>query len=327
MSTRIRLHSHLRPWLVLVSLLTVPGLTRAQAVPSPVENVPHLVTFGAQGDAAWGDDDHCQVFFFLVPKQTRVPLYIRVFDPDTGGQLDEKKGAWNTTVTYTVYGGVGAHSEPDAQATNPRGNFRRGNQLASQAVSEDADLDGRWLSLGPLDPLQGELVPEFDGYVFKVIAQGTTGDDGNLYSYFLSTSAADNVPVEGGNAFTYEYAFRLPAVAGARVHLYPFVARNVVSVKQSNFDADSDGQLRVFSVARNGQPAPLSGDNTWASSELVVDPREKGLSLDLEYTKKGTYPNDVVFYVTDQYDKALPFFAIPLGGKPKYHYNVDIRFK
>lgn len=316
------------PVLWFLLLLVLPARrSQAQAVPNPEEGIPHLVTFGAAGDPAWGDDDHCQIFFFLVPQAATAPLYLRIFDPDTGGTLDEKKGAWNTSTTFSVYGGPQAHSAADAKATDPKGDFRSGNLLEERKFGQDAATDGQWVALGPFDPHQGELVPEFGGYVFKVIAQGLTGDDGNLYSYFLSTSATENLAVEGGNGFTYEYTFRLPAAPGAQIHLYPFMARNVISIKQSNFDGDSDGELRLYSVARNGQPAALSGDNRWAASQHVVDKREKGLSMDITYTKRGGSPNDVVFFVTDQYDQALPFFAIPLGGKPRYKYTVDIRFK
>src|SRR5437660_89840 len=87
-------------------------------------------------------------------------------------------------------------------------------------------------------PNAGELVDEFKGHVFKLVARGLTGNDGNLYRYFFSTSPTENVSVEGGNAFTYEYCFRLPATASkTTVHLYPFVNDKVVSIKQSNFDA------------------------------------------------------------------------------------------
>lgn len=36
---------------------------------------------------------------------------------------------------------------------------------------------------------------------------------------------------------------------------------------------------------------------------------------------------NLVFYVTDQYDMALPFFTIPLGGPPKYRYDVDVKIR
>ncbi len=310
---------------ILLAFGTLP--VRAQAVPSPIENITHLVTFGAQAQASWGDDDHCQVMFFLVPKTTVVPVYIRVFDPECGGVLDEKRGEWDTRTEFTVYGGTGAHSAVDARATTPQGDFRAGNLLMQETYDADADTDNQWVTFGPFDPQQGELVPEFGGFVFKMVVQGQRGDDGNLYSFFLSRSLEANEPIEGGNGFTYEYAFRLPSQPGAKIHLYPFISQNVISIKQSNFDADADGQLRLYSVARNGQPGVLSGDNAWSASEHLIDPREKGLSIDMAYTKKSASPNDVVFFVTDQYDKALPFFAVPLGGKPRYQYTVDIRFK
>ena len=319
------------PWgpalaVALLAFLSSPTV-RAQAVPSPGENIPQLVTFGAQAEPSWGDDDHCQTMFFLVPKTTVDPVYIRVFDQECSGALDEKKGIWNTHTEFTVYGGTGAHSAPDARATSPTGNFRAGNLLMQENYDSGPETDQKWVTFGPFDPKQGELVTEFGGYVFKMVVMGQSGDDGNLYSFFLSRALEANEPIEGGNGFTYEYAFRLPAQPGAQIHLYPFIARNVVSIKQSNFDADTDGQLRLYSVARNGQTGQLSGDNAWATSQHVVDPREKGLSMDMTYTKKDASPNDVVFFVTDQYDKALPFFAVPLGGKPQYKYTVDIRFK
>ena len=312
----------------LAFLLTIAApLARGQAVPNPGENIPYLVTFGAQGATNWGDDDHVQTMFFLVPKKTVGAVYIRVFDPECGGALDERRANWNTTTEFTVYGGTGAHSNADSRATQPKGSYKAGNLLMQESYTADAETDQKWATFGPFDPKQGEWVPDFDGYVFKVVVEGTAGDDGNLYSFFLSQQLDDNVPIEGGNGFTYEYSFRLPSQPGARVHLYPFIDKNVVSIKQSNFDADADGRLLLYSVARNGQPGQLSGDDGWTESRHLIDPREKGLSLDMTYIKKGASPNDVVFFVTDQYDKALPFFAVPLGGKPKYQYKVDIRFK
>ena len=105
------------------------------------------------------------------------------------------------------------------------------------------------------------MVDEFKSLVFKLVARGLSGNDGNLYRYFFSTSPTTNVAVEGGNAFTYEYCFQLPATASKTpVHLYPFVNDKVVSIKQSNFDVDDAAALNVFSIAKNGQPGATSGD-------------------------------------------------------------------
>ena len=84
-------------------------------MPNPVENIDYVVTFGAQADKAWGDDDFTQTFFFLVPKTRREPLYIRVFDPDCGGKFDERKFGWNTSTDFSLYGGAGCYSGPDGR--------------------------------------------------------------------------------------------------------------------------------------------------------------------------------------------------------------------
>ena len=311
-----------------VLLLLLPAAAgRAQAVPSPVENIDYLVTFGAQADKGWGDDDFTQTFFFLVPQARRQPVYLRVFDPDCGGRHDEPKHGWNTRTDFSLYGGAGAHSGPDARRTEPVGLFRSGVLLRQKTFGAEPAYDGQWFTFGPLNPLEGELVPDFQGYVFKLIAQGQQGDDGNLYRYFLSSSPTENVPVEGGNAFTYEYSFRLKGAAGARTHLYPFVNDKVVSIKQSNFDVDGDASLMLFSIAKNGHAGLVSGDQQWRSSVYPIVAAEHGLSLDLRLLNRARAVNDMVFFVTDQYDTALPFFAVPLGGPPRYNYEVEVKIR
>ena len=90
----------------LITLLTLVGLSlMAQPAPAEDENIPYLVTFGADAEKSWGDDDYCQTFFFKVPPSYLDPIYIRVYDPDTGGELDEMKGDFNTGIRFSVYGG------------------------------------------------------------------------------------------------------------------------------------------------------------------------------------------------------------------------------
>ena len=75
------------------------------------------------------------------------------------------------------------------------------------------------------------MAEQYGGYVIKVIAEGKAGDDGNLYRYFMSTSGTQNIPIEGGNAFTYEYSFRLSDNPKDISHIYPFVDDRVISIK------------------------------------------------------------------------------------------------
>lgn len=320
--------SHLLCTLALV--LGIAGAAAAQAVPNPGEKIENLVTFGAQAPTTSGDDDFTQTFFFLVPATERRPLYIRVFDPDCGGQLDAKVGQFNTRTEFSLYGGPGTHSAKGATDPRPASPAAApsGRLIKQQVFGEEPKYDGQYFNFGPLNPLEGELVEQFQGYVYKVVVRGLSGNDGNLYRFFLSSSPNLNVPIPGGNAFTYEYCFRIPAAPVGRavtVHLYPFANEHVVSIKQSNFDIDNSAKLTIFSVAKNGHSAAVSGDGKWTSSVLPINPKEYGLSLDFRLVSKSTTFNDVVFYVTDQYDTALPFFAVPLGGPPRYKYDIDMK--
>ena len=91
--------------------------------------------------------------------------------------------------------------------------------------------DKNWYTFGPFNPSEGEFVDQWEGYVFKVIAEGVTGDDGNLYRYYLSTNADKNVPIEGGNAFAYEYSCRMYDDPGEVSHIYPYIDDRTVSVR------------------------------------------------------------------------------------------------
>ena len=111
-------------------------------------------------------------------------------------------------------------------------------------------------------------------------------------------------------------------------HIYPYVSPEVISIKQYNFDWDDDGKIRIVSSVRRGEEVSLSADGNWASSKHEVFPAEKGGSLDLQIIKlKNKKNNNLVFRVTNQYDKALPFYNAPIGGIPKYTPNIKVKPK
>lgn len=313
---------------LLLTSLVVPFLfAKAQTVPSEFEQITHLVTFGPDSKPGWGDDDHNQVFFFIVPAAYTKPVYIRVFDPGVGGKIDEKNKEWNTKTRFTVYGGAGAFSNPDAQLIDPQGEYNSGDMMASKTFGSDGTLDGEWYTFGPFNPQEGEKVDQFEGNVFKIIAEGIEGDDGNLYKYFLSTQADRNRSVEGSNAFTYEYSFRLPEGQDMVAHLYPFIDKDVLSITQHNFDFDSEGSIRLYSVAKNRRSASASGNRSWSESKHMISEEEKNTTIDLQITKRKDSRNDMVCYITNQYDQAVAFFSVPVGGPPKFKYKVDVKYR
>lgn len=292
----------------------------AQPVPAEEENIPFLVTFGKQAETSWGDDDFTQVFFFAVPSDFKKAFYIRVFDPDCGGQHDESNEGFDTYTKFSVYGGMGCITEDDAREVDPIGNWKSGNLLGSKVFSNDNKYDNQWYTFGPFNPTEGERSEKWGGNIFKVICEGVRGNDGNVYRYFMSTEPDKNVAVEGGNIFTFEYSFRMHSEPWQKSHVYPYVDDAVISLKQNNFDWDDDGYIQIVSVKSVSENVATSGDDRWSTSSYKVSDEERGTSLDIQFIKDDKLAvnnNNVVFYITNQYGELLPFYNIPIGGIPR----------
>ncbi|MDC0584750.1 hypothetical protein OAO55_03370 [Bacteroidales bacterium] len=300
----------------------------AQPAPAEEENIPFLVTFGNESESSWGDDDFCQIFFCIIPFDRVEPVYIRVFDPGVGGEFDEAKGAFNTTTRFSVYGGRKCWSDDDAKGINPVGNYKSGIEFASKEFGNEPEYDGKWYTFGPINPFEGELIEKFGGRIIKIVAEGTKGDDGNLYQYFLSERPDKNQEIEGGNLFTYEYSFRLWDEKERVSQIYPYVDEKTISVKISNFDWDNDGIIKVISVAKNGIACKVSGEEEWKQANFNIVEKEKNTSLEIQFIKSQTAnitKNNVCVIVQNQYGNSLPFYVIPIGGVPVYNPDIIMR--
>jgi hypothetical protein len=300
----------------------------SQSAPAIDENIPYLMTFGGNAVTSWGDDDFCQIFFCIIPKSQTGPFYIRVYDPDTGGELDEAKGDFNTVVNFSFYGGNDCWSDTAELVVNKEGRYKSGYLLTSKSFGSDQKYDKKWYTFGPFNPSEGKYVEKLGGRVFKVIAQGISGDDGNIYRYFLSTSPSENTAVEGGNLFTYKYHFRLSDDQKHVCQIYPFVDDRTISVQISNFDWDNDGLIRIFSVAKNGILCDVSGEDNWIIREFPIVAEEKNSTIEIQFIKNQTTlvrNNNVVIGVRNQYGISLPFYVVPIGGVPVY--SPKIRMK
>lgn len=312
--------------LLFIVIFSFSKLSYAQQVPGKEENIPYLVTFSKDSEKRWGDDDFSQTWFIVIPKDTKKTFFIRVFDPDLSGTLDEIKAEANSKTKFSIYGGNGCYTDPDATNKDPMGNYKAGTLLTSKVFGNQPDYNEKWFNFGPFNPSEGESVPELNGYVFKIVADGIEGNDGNLYKYFLSSSATVNTPIEGSNLFTYEYTFRVDEKPGSVSHVYPFVDENVISININTFDLDDDSYMRLVSVAKKGDKINGSLDNEWATSNHAILKEEKKTSLDVQIIKfREKINNNIVLSITNQYGKSLPFFSIPIGGVPKYKYKIGIK--
>ncbi len=303
-----------------------PTLAIAQLAPNEIENLEFLVTFGTESQTSWGDDDFIQVFFFSIPETYNQPFYFRIFDPDTGGKWDELKGIANTVVKYTVYGGAGVFSEPDARDNKVKKNYNSGTLLWTRTFDHSAQYDDQWYTIGPFNKLQGEHMTQEKAYYFKIIAEGVSGDDGNLYKYALSLSPDENIAIPGANAFTYSYTFRLPDDPAKVSHIYPFISNNVIAINIHNFDFDKGGKMLLYSTSKNRHVIKSSGDNEWQISHHKIDPDELNSSIDIQIVNSGLKNNNMVIYITNEYNQAIPFYTIPIGGPPKYKYKAIITY-
>ncbi len=313
---------------VILFILTFSMPLYPQSAPAIDENIPYLMTFGGNSLTSWGDDDFCQIFFCLIPSSHTDPVYIRVYDPDTGGDLDEVKDGFNSVVNFSVYGGTGCWSDTAAHSIRLTGNYKRGYLLSSKSFGADLKYDKKWYSFGPFNPAEGENDETLGGHVFKIIAQGISGDDGNIYKYFLSTSPVENVAVEGGNFFTYKYHFRLSDDQNHVCQIYPFVDDRTISIEISNFDWDNDGMIRIFSVAKNGIPCDVSGEDFWTVRKFPIVAEEKNSTIEIQFIKNKSEQvrnNNVVVGVRNQYNISLPFYVIPIGGVPVYSPKIRMR--
>lgn len=308
---------------VFVMVLSIKAFS--QPLPSNDEKFPFLMTFSKKASKTWGDDDCVQTIFFAIPLTNKEPIYIRVFDPDNGGKNDENRGGFDSKTKFSIYGGKGAHSNPDAKLTNPTGNYKSGILMVTKTFGVDDKTDDKWHTFGPFNPSEGELQPENGGYVFKIIVEGMDGDDGNVYKFFLSKHPENNIAVDGGNAFCYEYSVRLSDAIGSVAHVYPFLPINVIKVKINVFDFDNEGIVRSVTVAKKGDIVNSKTEGTWDSLKVAITKEELNTSMDIQFIKKNDVKNNnIVIFITNQYNEAIPFYSVPLGGIPKYKYKIEI---
>lgn len=316
--------------LTVLIVLIMNVIADGQAVPGKDENIPFLMTFGKSGKVSWGDDDFSQSFFFTIPKDYKDPFYIRVFDPEIGGENDEIAADWNTRMQYSVYGGNNCIMDDDetSKGMDPVGNYKSGTLLATKTFSFEPVYDNKYYTFGPFNPSEGKYVAKWNSYVFKIVCDGISGDDGNTYRYFLSGEQNSDKVIEGANAFTYEYSFRMWNDIVNVAHIYPYLDTGTVFVQMKNFDWDDDGNIIVRSTMRKGQELKISNEADWAEDRIKIYTEEIGLSLDFQFLKKKEQlvrNNNVVMSVENQYGENLQFFSAPIGGVPVYKPSVVIR--
>jgi len=249
-----------------------------------------ISTFGTAASLDNGDNDHVQVIFLEIPDTFTGTLYIYVFDPDVGGDLDEQwGGGWDTATTFGVYGGGGAYTNSAARqarfGTTADPGIQSGTLIAIQTFAVSDTLNMTWHLFATVTPDQGEAVG--NKRVFKLSVVGDSGDDGNLYNVALSTSGSSpNEALEGSRVFAYSWAF--PLASGAPRWLYPYVPGGAISGN----GAEASSSYRVDG---------LEDEATW--------------TVRTQFSFPGSW-NDLTFWVEDGSGGALAIFTRPTRIPP-----------
>ncbi len=149
-------------------------------------------------------DVSSQTIFFAVPLELNEYMYLRVFDPDCGGACDKPNGLWETNTVFEVYGGKGCISEIAARRSLPKGDYKTGTMIYSALFARESEVDNTWVTFGPFLPVQGETLEAYPGYAFfKLIVEGRTGNDGNIYALSVSSRPDKNIEIANSEVFGY----------------------------------------------------------------------------------------------------------------------------
>ena len=113
------------------SALALAALFGATAVVA--QEAPLSVTYGPQASTAEGDPDYREIIFLSVPEGVQDRLFLRVFDPDSGGDHDQLYGAGEDSETqFTLFGGDGAFTGAAVAAAGRGAACRRQRDRGAQ---------------------------------------------------------------------------------------------------------------------------------------------------------------------------------------------------
>ena len=287
-----------------------PAYLCAQA---PHKDLPAFITFGKGASPRSGDLFQQQVILFSVPVQGAPPtLWLRIWDPETGGMNDEiNGGAANTTTRFSVYGGQGAFLTPPSweltESGIPPKYCKKGSLLMYKEFGADSKYDNKFYSFGPINVKSGEK--KGDRYYFKLVVEGQKGDDGNIYNVQLSADKENTRTILGAKAFAYWFSIQLTP------------QYNCVQFRQS--EGLSDFVPYIYNLEKKASVRPLgnekseyeyaaAGKGSWSVSHCQVGEGIRVFNLMITTPTTGAR-NNVTILGRDQNGSLLKIMRGPFG--------------
>jgi len=316
-------------WLASSALAVAlfPGLSVGSAIAQePTADGPRLVTFGTRALQSEGDHDFRQFIRISVP-DTADRLYLRVFDPDVGGQYDEAQRGFNTKTRFSLYGdGASVRLYRDGEGIVQE--EIEGEALDSAEFGYHEDLDGQWVTLFPMDAASGRADGSQRHFVLAV--EGLSGNDGNVFDVVVSRSDTDNIPQQDVRLTSFAPTLQA-AEEGQFAELRFVIPEDATSLLVENFDSAGGG----ISYAGRFYSAPLTASqkSVWQRDRIELRKGEAGRAGSVIKTGGEESPNDVTVVVSVPSDNPdaidhpvaieLPIRTVAPNVRPYLYYNFS----
>ncbi len=276
-------------------------------IPPEGDNKGYLYVFGEEGKRSYGAKKEPQVIFLRVPKTYNKDIEVSIYDPDVGGFLDEKSGKWNTKTRFSIFGGERAYSSIAGMNEEDIIDFKEGVLLDVKDFGRHKRYDRKFYHFPPLNAREGEDMGDFR--YFKIVAEGLSGNDNNMFSLKISPDIVET--------FSYALSLRLPERRGAKMELYPEIPKDAKSIIEYNYDLDSTGGS--IEIVTTSMAYDIEGSETgvWASTEIDILPGDAGKRWVYEITKDRQPNANMAMCITSGSGVALPVFFAPGPAGPR----------
>ncbi len=276
------------------------------ALSAMAQDNAYLITYSPSAGIAEGDDDFIQIIYFKVPVTYTDSLYVRILDADVGGSRDARYGGvWDSETRFQLFGGNGTSSiSPIKSATPSLSERSSGVILAEETFAVNPFRDNRWYSFASVSPVSGESI---SGYrVFKIVVEGLSGNDGNVFDIAVSRSPQRNITPNGLIMYTHSPTIRLPQ-SGVHGEIRFDFPENTKEVVINNFDC-AGATIALETAFRSNLTVESSGQGKWAVGNVGLLPLEVDRPCAITFEGGKEIPNDATFFITDEDSNSIPLY-------------------